>query len=75
MTSPLQSPEGVVEWIDACVLGDLRTLIHGIDAFYASPVHFDGRWQTHRLGQLPLGGWLLFRHRLPCTHLRQQGLR
>jgi len=26
MTSLLQSPEDVVEWIDACVLGDLRTL-------------------------------------------------
>jgi hypothetical protein len=35
MTSPLQSPEDVVEWIDACVLGDLRTLILGIDAYYA----------------------------------------
>jgi hypothetical protein len=45
MTSPLQSPEDVVEWIDACVLGDLRTLICGIDAYYASPKDLtaDGR--------------------------------
>jgi hypothetical protein len=41
----LQSPEDVVEWIDACVLGDLRTLLQGIDAYYASPEHAaaDGR--------------------------------
>ena len=75
MTSPLQSPEDVVEWIDACVLGDLRTLIRGIDAYLRVAGPFHGRWQAHRLGQLPLGGWLLFCHRLSRTHLRQQGLR
>lgn len=41
----LQTPLDVADWIDACVLGDLRTLVHGIDAYYASPDHrsADGR--------------------------------
>lgn len=42
---PLRTPQDVVDWIDACVLGDLRTLVHGIDAYYASLNHrsADGR--------------------------------
>lgn len=41
----LQTPLDVADWIDACVLGDLRTLVHGIDAYYAAPEHrtADGR--------------------------------
>jgi len=29
-------------WLDSCVLGDLRTLVRGIDAYYASDEHVDG---------------------------------
>lgn len=28
-------------WLDSCVLGDLRTLVQGIDAYYASSEHLD----------------------------------
>lgn len=45
MSIQLNSVQDVADWIDACVLGDLRTLVHGIDAYYASPDHrtADGR--------------------------------
>jgi hypothetical protein len=32
---------GTWSWLDSCVLGDLRTLISGIDAYYASDTHVD----------------------------------
>jgi hypothetical protein len=73
MTSLLQSPEDVVEWIDACVLGDLRTLVHGIDAYYASPDHVtaDGR-PTGAANFLLVAGCC---SAIDYSHLHQQGLR
>jgi hypothetical protein len=45
MSIQRNSVQDVADWIDACVLGDLRTLVHGIDAYYASPDYrtADGR--------------------------------
>jgi hypothetical protein len=73
MTSSLQSPEDVVEWIEACVLGEIRTVIRGIDAYYASPDHLtaDGR-PTGSANFLLVAGCC---SAIDCTHLRQQGLR
>ena len=45
MKRPIRSPAGLVTWIESCVLGDLRTLLVGVDAYYTSPTHVcrDGR--------------------------------
>lgn len=32
---PITSRADLVTWIDSCVLGDLRTLLLGVDAYYA----------------------------------------
>jgi hypothetical protein len=42
---PIRSRAELVTWIESCVLGDLRTLLAGVDAYYASPSHVsdDGR--------------------------------
>ena len=42
---PIQSRADLAAWIDSCVLGDLRTLLVGVDADYAShsPVSAEGR--------------------------------
>lgn len=42
---PLESRQAIVDWIEHCVLGDLRTLLLGIDAF----------WQE-RATPRPIGG-------------------
>ena len=39
MTRPIGSRGELVTWIESCVLGDLRTLLAGVDAYYASPSH------------------------------------
>ena len=55
MNHPIQSRAELVTWIESCVLGDLRTLLVGVDACYASPTRVgqDG----HPLGrQFCLGG-------------------
>ena len=36
---PIRSRDELVIWIDSCVLGDLRTLLEGVDAYYASASH------------------------------------
>src|SRR5262245_19022328 len=38
----IQSAAALRSWLDSCVLGDLRTLVQGIDAYYASDEHVDG---------------------------------
>lgn len=45
MNDPIRSRAELVTWIESCVLGDLRTLLVGVDAYYASPTHAvqDGR--------------------------------
>jgi hypothetical protein len=45
MSRPIRSRTELVAWIDSCLLGDLRTLLTGIDSYYASPSHLaaDGR--------------------------------
>jgi hypothetical protein len=45
MNHPIRSRADLVTWIESCVLGDLRTLLVGVDAYYASPTHVgqDGR--------------------------------
>jgi hypothetical protein len=45
MKRPIRSRAELVTWIECCVLGDLRTLLVGVDAYYASPMHVgqDGR--------------------------------
>lgn len=45
MKRPIRSRAELVTWIESCVLGDLRTLLVGVDAYYASPTHVgqDGR--------------------------------
>jgi hypothetical protein len=45
MKRPIRSRTELVTWLDSCVLGDLRTLLAGVDAYYAMPSHFstDGR--------------------------------
>ena len=45
MKRPIRSRTELVTWIESCVLGDLRTLLAGVDAYYASPAHLsiDGR--------------------------------
>ena len=42
---PIESAADLLSWIDSCVLGDLRTLVNGVDAYYASTSHVgpDGR--------------------------------
>jgi len=42
---PIRSRDKLVTWIESCVLGDLRTVLVGVDAYYASPSHMstDGR--------------------------------
>lgn len=35
---PMESRQEIVQWIDNCILGDLRTLRLGIDAFHGQPV-------------------------------------
>jgi hypothetical protein len=42
---PIRSRDELVTWIESCVLGDLRTVLVGVDAYYASPSHLstDGR--------------------------------
>ncbi len=37
MKPPIRSRAELVTWIESCVLGDLRTLLAGVDAYYASP--------------------------------------
>lgn len=37
--SPLESRQAIVDWIEHCVLGDLRTLLVGIDAFLQERGH------------------------------------
>jgi hypothetical protein len=34
---PIRTREDLVNWIDSCVLGDLRTLRLGIDGYFATP--------------------------------------
>jgi hypothetical protein len=45
MNPPIRSRAELVTWIESCVLGDLRTLVAGVDAYYSSPTHVssDGR--------------------------------
>jgi hypothetical protein len=45
MKPPIQSRTDLATWIEFCVLGDLRTLLAGVDTYYASPSHLsiDGR--------------------------------
>ena len=45
MKPPIRSRAELVTWIESCVLGDLRTLLEGVDAYYASSRHIsdDGR--------------------------------
>ncbi len=45
MNHPIRSRADLATWVDSCVLGDLRTLLVGVDAYYASPDHVaqDGR--------------------------------
>jgi hypothetical protein len=42
MKHPIRSRAELVAWIESCVLGDLRTLLAGVDAYYASPSHVSG---------------------------------
>ncbi|OLC81210.1 MAG: hypothetical protein AUH72_09990 [Acidobacteria bacterium 13_1_40CM_4_65_8] len=42
MKFPIRSRAELVIWIESCVLGDLRTLLAGVDAYYASPSHVSG---------------------------------
>jgi hypothetical protein len=37
MRRPIRSRDELVTWIESCVLGDLRTVLVGVDAYYASP--------------------------------------
>jgi len=37
MDNPIQSRDDLVNWIDACVLGDLRTLVLGIQHYHSRP--------------------------------------
>jgi hypothetical protein len=39
MKSPIQSRTELATWIESCVLSDLRTLLAGVDNYYASPSH------------------------------------
>ena len=39
MNHPIRSRAGLVTWIESCVLGDVRTLLMGVDAYYALPTH------------------------------------
>ena len=39
MNQPIRSRAELVTWIESCVLGDLRTLLVGVDAYYASSTH------------------------------------
>jgi hypothetical protein len=39
MKPPIQSRTDLATWIDSCVLGDLRTLLLGVDTYYASSSH------------------------------------
>jgi hypothetical protein len=39
MKRPIRSRAELVTWIESCVLSDLRTLLVGVDAYYASPTH------------------------------------
>ena len=45
MNPPIQSRTDLATWIESCVLGDLRTLLAGVDTYHASPSHLsiDGR--------------------------------
>lgn len=38
---PIKSRSQLVEWVDSCVLGDLRTLLLGVDSYGASARHID----------------------------------
>ena len=42
MNPPIRSRAELVTWIESCVLGDLRTLLAGVDAYYAPPRHVSG---------------------------------
>jgi len=39
--APIASRTDLVSWIECCVLGDLRTLLAGTDAYYSSASHAD----------------------------------
>jgi hypothetical protein len=39
MKPPIQSRTDLATWIESCVLGDLRTLLLGVDSYYASSFH------------------------------------
>ena len=39
MKPPIQSRTDLATWIESCVLGDLRTLLLGVDTYYASSSH------------------------------------
>jgi hypothetical protein len=39
MKPPIQSRTDLATWIESCVLGDLRTLLAGVDTYYASSSH------------------------------------
>lgn len=45
MKPPIQSRTDLATWLEACVLGDLRTLLAGVDTYYASLslLSIDGR--------------------------------
>ena len=45
MKPPIQSRTDLATWIESCVLGDLRTLLLGVDRYYAlsSHVSIEGR--------------------------------
>jgi len=38
---PINSARALRSWLDSCVLGDLRTLLRGIDSYYSSDRHVD----------------------------------
>ena len=39
MSPPIRSRIELATWIESCVLGDLRTLLAGVDSYYASTSH------------------------------------
>ena len=49
MMERIKTAASLRSWLNSCVLGDLRTLVRGIDAYYASDEHLDSEGR-------PIGG-------------------
>jgi hypothetical protein len=63
MNHLIRSRAELVTWIESCVLGDLRTLLVGVDAYYALAHACWPRRPPARGSQFSLGSRMLLRHR------------